>query len=167
MQVRFYLQAVLPVDEPSASDANAGSSSESNITLPTVLQELARGISSTEAERSASDSCVFVGYVKPLHERTPENISLPSSDQQGDVKVSVSFCVVAITWRVNPTLHGDSPRGVSYCVLPDMYLQKQITMRNDLTYSIILPELKFLYNVGFSGLLFSPCLWFLRGKSYS
>lgn len=81
-------RAVLPADEPSASDANAGSSSKSNITLPTVLQELARGISSTEAERSASDSCVFVGYVKPLHERTPEIISLPSSDQEGDVKES-------------------------------------------------------------------------------
>lgn len=78
-------RAVLPVDEPSPSEGNAGSSSESTISLPSGFQDLSRG-NITGADGSDSDSCVIVGSVKPLHERTPEIISLSSSDPEGDVK---------------------------------------------------------------------------------
>jgi hypothetical protein len=94
------LQAVLPVDEPSLSEANIDSSSESSSSLPPVHQVLTGGRKTTEtkpsqcSERSDSDSCVLVGYVKPLHDRTPEIISLSSSDSEDDVKVSMSFYVV-------------------------------------------------------------------------
>jgi hypothetical protein len=43
-----------------------------------------------------SDGCVVIGYVKPRHERTPEIITLLSSDPEAgdDVTVSRSLSVL-------------------------------------------------------------------------
>jgi hypothetical protein len=88
---------ILPVDQASNSDINNLSSSHSDISLSGDLQDLARssGIAETEPlqsnEGNDSDGCVVVGYVKPRHERTPEIITLLSSDPDaGEDDVTVS-----------------------------------------------------------------------------
>jgi hypothetical protein len=90
----------VPVDQASNSDVNNVSSSHSDISLSGDLQDLARSIEVAEDEPlqsnegNDSDACVFVGYVKPRHERTPEIITLLSSDPEagdGDVTVSRSL----------------------------------------------------------------------------
>lgn len=94
------LQEILPVDQASNSDANNVSSSHSDISLSGDLQDLSRSIEVVEAEPlrsnegNDSDGCVVVGYVKPRHERTPEIITLLSSEpeaEEGDVIVSRSL----------------------------------------------------------------------------
>jgi hypothetical protein len=90
---------VLPVDQASNSDVNV-SSSHSDISLSGDLQDLTRSIEVAEVEPvqsnegNDSDGCVVVGYVKPRHERTPEIITLLSSDpeaEEGEVSVSRSL----------------------------------------------------------------------------
>lgn len=91
---------VLPVDQASNSDVNNVSSSHSDISLSGDLEDLTGSIVIAEAEPlqsnegNDSDGCVVVGYVKPRHERTPEIITLLSSDpeaEDGDVTVSRSL----------------------------------------------------------------------------
>jgi hypothetical protein len=90
---------VLPVDQASNSDVNNLSSSHSDISLSGDLQDFVRSSEVGEGEPlqsndgNDSDGCVFVGYVKPRHERTPEIITLLSSDPEAgenDVTVSIS-----------------------------------------------------------------------------
>lgn len=87
-------RVVLPVDQASNSDVNNVSSSHSDISLSGDVQDLTRSSEIAEVEPlqsnegNDSDGCVVVGYVKPRHERTPEIITLLSSDPEageGDV----------------------------------------------------------------------------------
>jgi hypothetical protein len=91
------LQNVLPVDQASDSDINNLSSSHSDTSLPGGPQHLPMSNNSAEPQPSQlnedydSDDCVIVGYVKPRHERTPEIITLVSSEpeaEEGEVVVS-------------------------------------------------------------------------------
>jgi hypothetical protein len=90
-----YLQSVLPVDQASDSDVNNVNSSYSDTSLPTgqqlftISSELAAQPSQS-SEGDGSDGCVFVGYVKPRHERTPEIVTLSSDPEveEGEVMVS-------------------------------------------------------------------------------
>jgi hypothetical protein len=91
---------VLPVSQASNSDVNNVSSSHRDISLSGDLQDFTRSSEVAEVEPlqsngvNDSDDCVVVGYVKPRHERTPEIITLLSSDPEageGDVTVSRSL----------------------------------------------------------------------------
>ncbi|XP_021936964.1 E3 ubiquitin-protein ligase Topors-like isoform X3 [Zootermopsis nevadensis] len=81
---------VLPVDQASDSDINNLSSSHSDTSLPSILQHLPTSSGHEEDQPSQlnedcnSDDCVIVGCVKPRHERTPEVITLLSSDPEAD-----------------------------------------------------------------------------------
>jgi hypothetical protein len=76
-------RAILCLDHASNSDDNNISSSSSG-----DLQDLARSTRGAETEPSqsnegnGSDGCVVIGYVKPRQERTPEIITLLSSDPE-------------------------------------------------------------------------------------
>jgi hypothetical protein len=137
-----YLQAVLPIDQASDSDVNNVSSSHSDASLPIGLPDLATSSEIAEAQPSQSnegcdsDGCVIVGYVKPRHERTPEVITLLSSDpevEEGEVTVSRSVTTV------NSTLHDCSSMIFAYCVLPNIHAQKQTALLNHVIYSFLLP----------------------------
>jgi hypothetical protein len=91
---------VLPIDQASNSDVTNVSSSHSDISLSGDVRDLTRNSEVAEVEPlqsnegNDSDGCVVVGYVKPRHERTPEIITLLSSDPEAgedDVTVSRSF----------------------------------------------------------------------------
>ncbi|XP_069675057.1 E3 ubiquitin-protein ligase Topors-like isoform X2 [Periplaneta americana] len=87
-------RAVLPVDQASDSDANNMSSSHSDVSVPSGMQDSTTLNDNTGAQPSQSndvfnsDECMIVGYVKPRHERTPEVITLLSSDPEVEEEVT-------------------------------------------------------------------------------
>jgi hypothetical protein len=103
----FCLQNVLPVDQESDSDISNLSSSHSDISLPSDSQHLPTSSDLAEAQPLQSnqdydsEDCVIVGYVKPRHERTPEVITLLSTDpeaEEDEVTVSTvmsTYCLLA------------------------------------------------------------------------
>lgn len=79
------------MDQASDSDSNNSSGSHSDTPPSSILQHLPASNGEEEDKPSqsnedlnSSDDCVFVGYVKPRHQRTPEVITLLSSDLEAD-----------------------------------------------------------------------------------
>ncbi|PSN49562.1 hypothetical protein C0J52_09747 [Blattella germanica] len=72
--------AILPIDQPSDSEVNVSSD--------TSFVRDGDG-NRRSVDGNDSETCMIVGYVKPRHERTPEIITLSSSDTDVDVVTEV------------------------------------------------------------------------------
>ncbi|XP_023706185.1 E3 ubiquitin-protein ligase Topors isoform X2 [Cryptotermes secundus] len=96
-------RVVLPVDQASNSDVNNASSSHSDISLSGDIQDFTRSREVAEVEPlqsndgNDSDGCVVVGYVKPRHERTPEIITLLSSEPEAEEDDVIEMSQMACT----------------------------------------------------------------------
>ncbi|KDR17094.1 E3 ubiquitin-protein ligase Topors-like [Zootermopsis nevadensis] len=122
----------LPVDQASDSDTNNSSGSHSDTSPSSILQDLPASIGEQEDKPSqsnedlnSSDDCVFVGYVKPRHQRTPEVITLLSSDLEADEGEEMELTQMTRTYSSDIFLSpASSPSGSENNIVQTPYLKR-------------------------------------------